>query len=116
MAFGNTDHVINHISGERKAITNIDLDKEYGKKGYIISKSNEDINNMLKEYRNYCIITILDLEPFLGSQHYPQALLQTTPLSWNKDFLNNSTTTFISTMRAHLERIMESNDNPLNNF
>lgn len=30
MAFGKVDHVINHITNERKAITTIDMDKEYG--------------------------------------------------------------------------------------
>lgn len=116
MAFGNVDHVINHTSGERKAITSVDLDKEYGLKGYTISKPSKDIHTLLKTYKKYCIDTILTMEPFLGSQHYPQSLLQTVPLSWNKDFLNSSTITFISTMRAHLERIAESNNNPLNNF
>jgi hypothetical protein len=116
MAFGKVDHVINHVSGERKAITNIDLDKEYGKKGYSITKSNEDVNKLLIEYRDYCINTILAMQPFIASQHYPQSLLQVIPLSWNKDFLNSCTTTFIGSMRAHLERIAESNNNPLNNF
>lgn len=34
MAFGNIDHIENHVTGERKQVVSIDLDKEYGIKGY----------------------------------------------------------------------------------
>ena len=118
MAFGKVDHVINHISGERKAITNIDMDKEYGLKGYgEVDIDKEQVHMNLENYREGCIKIINNIDPSWGSRDYSQYIItNNNMLMWNKDAITSMTTTMLATMSAHLERIVEQGINPLNNF
>lgn len=118
MAFGKVDSVENHITGERKQVTNIDLDKEYGKrKSY--EKVLYDIIDYQKElniYKTFCLETILTLDPSWGSKDYYNFIIASDKLSWNKDMLEGLPTSQLGTIRAHLERIIDSNKNPINNI
>lgn len=66
MAFGKVDHVENHITGERKQITSIDVDKEYGMQGHATYKGSQEESEArlqwLEDYRQECINTILSIE------------------------------------------------------
>lgn len=50
MAFGDIDHIENHVTGERKQVVSIDLDKEYGIKGYGDVKSTKKEIEARKEW------------------------------------------------------------------
>ena len=50
MAFGQVDSVENHVTRERKAITTIDMDKEYGIKGYGDIKSTIEESEARKKW------------------------------------------------------------------
>ena len=115
MGFNND--VAYNIKGEEKRVTVVDLDKEYGIKGY--GKPEIDIlsvKEQLEKYRQDCYERIYSLEPYLGSRDYSQYILAGNSLEWNKDSIEAQTTTFIGTMAAHLERIKDSGLNPLNNL
>lgn len=118
MAFGKVDHVINHISGERKAITSIDMDKEYGLKGYSkLDIDKEQVFIDIENYRKDCIEIINNIDPSWGSRDYSQYIkANNNMLMWNSDAITSMSTSMLSTMSSHLERIVEQGINPLNNF
>lgn len=117
MAFGKVDHVNNHITGERKQITTIDIDKEFGKKGLPKVKfDKDDYNKSLLEYKESCITTILSIDPSWGSRDYSNYIIIGDKLSWNSNMLRELPTSQLGTIRAHLERIKETNINPINNL
>ena len=117
MAFGKVDSVTNHVTGERKAITTIDMDKEYGLQGYGIMDINiNDVMKHIESYRKECVERVSAIDPSWGSKDYYQLIIAGNPLKWNIQAISESATTFLGTMAAHLERIVESKKNPLNNL
>lgn len=120
MAFGVVDSVENHVTRERKAITTIDMDKEYGTGNLIGTSTSFDFNIIkkeLEEYRQFALNYIKNTDPSWGSKDYDMFIkVNGVSLSWNNEALESLDLTKLSSVRAHIERIVESNINPLNNI
>lgn len=120
MAFGQVDSVENHVTRERKAITTIDMDKEYGTGNLIGTGTSFDSNIIkkeLEEYRQFALDSIKNTDPSWGSKDYDMFIkVDGNTLSWNMQSLESLDLTKLSSIRAHIERIVESNINPLNNI
>lgn len=121
MGFGND--AVTTLKGEKKQITVIDMDKEYGKASqngkFLLSdsdqKSYEEVLNEIKEYREWCIEVISKINPSWGARDYSDKITpNNTELIWKLDFIKELDTTQLGTMRSHLERIVEQGINPLN--
>lgn len=121
MGFGND--AVTTLTGERKQITVVDMDKEYGKASqngkFLLTdsdqKSYEEVLEEIKQYREWCIELISDTHPSWGARDYADRITPVNgELTWKISFVKDLDTTQLGTMRAHLERLVEQGINPLN--
>jgi len=121
MGFGND--AVTTLKGERKQLTIVDMDKEYGKASqngkFLLTdsdqKSYEEVLEEIKQYREWCIEVINSIHPSWGSRDYPDRInrVSDTEIVWKTNFIKDLDTTQLSTMRSHLERLVEQGINPI---
>ena len=92
MAFGDIDHIENHVTGERKQVVSIDLDKEYGIKGYGSTKTTkaESIarKKSIEDFRFSKIQEVLCMpvtQSFLKEPFDSYLSLDSNQYSWKED-------------------------------